>query len=59
MGRNSFEQWLNKGIRKGWCTHMHCYPHDIPLTDNEEELMYTEEHFDPHFFIVRILEGEQ
>ena len=33
----NFHEWLDFGIRKGWCSETFCYTHDVPPTTEDED----------------------
>lgn len=49
----TFEEWLEYGIKLGYCTPQVCQTHDsVPMTDYEE--MQWEEGHDPCIHVVRL-----
>jgi hypothetical protein len=37
----TFEEWINEGIKLGYCSPLVCYTHDgLPLSKIEDELMW-------------------
>lgn len=39
----TFEEWVNEGIRLGYCGPLVCFTHDgVPLSKLEDELMWDE-----------------
>lgn len=48
-----YEEWIEIGVKAGWCTAPVCYTHDgLPMTDAEAEEMY--EDMDLCIHIVRL-----
>ena len=49
----SFEQWLEYGVEKGWCSRDVCSTHDgVPSTEEEDALW--EEGHDPCVHVLRL-----
>ena len=39
MSKSKFDKWLDKGVRKGYCTPQYCETHEgMPLTEAEIEV---------------------
>lgn len=54
----SFDEWMEFGIRMGWCGPPVCSTHDgIPMSEDEESMW--EQGGDPCIHIIRMYEDEQ
>ncbi len=46
-------EWIDTGIKNGWCSEVHCGTHEAtPMTEDEETEW--EEGYDPCLFIIRL-----
>lgn len=52
----TLEEWIDYGIKNGWCTAPICYTHEgLPVNEREEKDF--EEGFDPCVVIMRMTEN--
>jgi hypothetical protein len=53
----TFHEWLNTGIRNGWCGPAICYTHDgLPTTEQEDQEF---EQGDPCIHILRLYDSRE
>ena len=53
MNKTDFWEWVDYGVKEGWCSEVLCDTHDgIPMTEEEEETW--ERGYDPCIFIIRL-----
>jgi len=53
----TYNEWLQAGLRAGYCGPAVCYTHDgLPLSNDEEEQF---EEYEPCIHIIRLYEDEE